>query len=137
MDEGITVDLRGRCQEKGGAFGSGQAEHVRGSERADLERVDRVGVVLRRGCRRREMQHVAGVAADEHAVVDIGLAELEVGVVLKRREVFRRAGDEVVQCQHAHAATEQCLAKVRTDETGPAGDDRTRSGAIRGQCRDR
>ena len=81
------------------------------------------------------MEHVAHVAIDEDPVVDVHLAELEVGVVLQGAHVVGRAGDEVVESQDAVAARQKRLAEMRADEPGPARDDRP--GFTRGQCRGR
>jgi hypothetical protein len=66
------------------------------------------------------VQHVADIAADEDPVVDVHLAELEVGVAVEGAQVVGRARDEVVEREHAHAAREKRLAEVRTDEPGAA-----------------
>ena len=80
------------------------------------------------------MQHITNVAAYENAVIDVCLAKLEVGVSLQGAQILGRAGDEVVEREHAHVSVEQGLAKVRTNEAGPAGN--YGPGLIRGQCRD-
>src|SRR5437773_2513883 len=77
---------------------------------------------------------IAYVAAYENAVIDVCLAKLEVGVSLQGAQILGRAGDEVVEREHAHVSVEQGLAKVRTNEAGPAGN--YGPGLIRGQCRD-
>ena len=82
------------------------------------------------------MEHVAHVAADEDAVVDVGLAKLEVGVATQVLDVVGGAGDEVVDREHFHVASEKRLAEMRADEPGPARDDRPRLAVTRGQCRD-
>src|SRR5258708_12802788 len=68
------------------------------------------------------MQDIADVAAQEDPVVDVGLPKLKVGIALERSQVLARAGDEVVQRDHPHAAPEKRVAQVRADETGPARD---------------
>ena len=138
MHQRVSIDLGRGSQEKRGVFRPRKAEHVHRPDGADLEGVNRIGVVLRRRRRRREMQDVAHVAADEYAVVDVGLAKLELRVALQGLEVVGRAGDEVVEGEDAHVPFEQRRAQVGTDESGSARDNRPRPGrATRGQCRDR
>jgi hypothetical protein len=58
------------------------------------------------------VEHVAHVTVDEDAVVDVCLAELEVGVSLQGPQIVRGAGDEVVERNHPAAARQQGFAEV-------------------------
>jgi hypothetical protein len=84
------------------------------------------------------MQDVANVAFDLDWFVNVGFSELEVGVSLQGAEVVGRAGEEVVQSEDAISLSEECLTKVRADETCSARDDRSRLAAVtRGRYPDR
>ena len=133
MDQRVPIDLGRRRQEKRRVLRPREAEHVHRPECADLERVNRVGVVLGRRSRRCEVQDVTNVAADEDAVIDVCLAKLEVRIALEMPQVLRRAGDEVVEGKHPRVTSEQRLAQVRADEARSSRNDRPRF--IRGQCR--
>jgi hypothetical protein len=76
------------------------------------------------------MQDVANVAFDLDWFVNVGLSELEVGVSLQGAEVVRRAGEEVVQSEDAIPLFEECLTKVRADETCSARDDGSRLATV-------
>ena len=112
MDERVAVHLGCRREQKRRALCPREAEHVHRPDRADLQGVDRIRVVLRWRRGRCEVQRVAHVSTDEDAVVDVHLAKLEVRVRPERLQVVRRPGDEVVDRKHPAAAVEQSLAEV-------------------------
>src|SRR6266851_4934071 len=136
MDERIAVDLGGRSEQEGRAFRTSKTEHVHGPDCADLQGVAGVRVILRRRGRRREVEDVAHVSFDVDTLVDVRLAELEIGILDECAHVVEGASDEVVERQHAQTPRQQGLAKVRADEAGATRDDRPFLLASRGQYLD-
>ena len=96
-----------------------------GAERADLERRDRVGEVVGRAGRAGEVEDVIDGAVDLERLGDIVLDELELRVADQVDDVAAMPGQQVVDADHLVALGQETLAKVRADESRPAGDDRS------------
>ena len=81
VDLGIAVDLRRAGQQEPGVLRLGQPERVVGSQRADLERRDRMRQVIDGAGRAGEMQDVVHRAVDLDRLGDVVLDEPESGFV--------------------------------------------------------
>jgi len=79
------------------------------------------------------VQHVAHIAPDEDAVVDIGLAKLEVEIALQVAQVSRDPVMKLSSASTFRSRREQRLAEVRTDESSPP---LRRLWVYSGQCRE-
>jgi hypothetical protein len=69
--------------------------------------------------------HVAPFSEEVHGVIvsNVLLHEAELGMFHDASEVAQIPGTEIVQGDDLIAAREERLRKVRTDETGPAGNE--------------
>ncbi len=121
VDLRVAVDLAGRGEQEAGALELGDAEHVMGAVRADLERVQRQPQVVDRAGRRGEVVDEVDVLGDLDLAGDVDVAELE-GRVADVLDVLQRAGLEVVDADHPVPLAEQVLAEVGAEEAGAAGD---------------
>ena len=121
VDLGVAVDLAGRGDQEAGALELGDAEHVVGAVRADLERVQRQPQVVDRAGRRGEVVDEVDVLGDVDVLDDVDVAEVE-GRVADVLDVLQRAGLEVVDADHPVPLAEQVLAEVGAEEAGAAGD---------------
>src|SRR5207247_5229295 len=108
-----------------GALELRQAEQVVRTVRADLERVQREPQVVDRARGAGEMEDEVDGLLDEERLGQILVDEDEVGAVLDVLDVLQRARVEVVDADHAMALGQEVVAKVRPEEAGAAGDDRS------------
>src|SRR6266511_934786 len=122
---GVAVDLAGRGEQEASALLLGEAKGVVGSQRADLERLDRVAQVVDRAGGRGEMEHRVDRPGDVDVVGHVHLDELEV-LAAEILDVGGPAGEQGVHADDLEPLGQQPAAQVRPEETGPAGDHRSR-----------
>ena len=93
------------------------------AERADLERGNRQFQVVDRAGGRGEVEDVIHVARDEDVFRHVHADEAEALVPGEVLDVFRAAGDEVIQGDDPVSLLEQALDEVRAEKARAAGDD--------------
>jgi hypothetical protein len=126
MDLRVAVDLARRRQQVPGAGGLREAERVVGTERADLQCLDRVLEVVPRARRAREVQDGVDGAFDVDVLGDVVLPQVEGGNAEKIFDVRDPARQEAVDREHLPPPTEQRPTKMGTQEPGATGDDGAR-----------
>jgi hypothetical protein len=90
----VAVDLAGRGEQEASARRPGEIERVLGPARADGERLERTGEVVRRARRAGEVQHRVDGTLDRDALDDVMHDELE--RVTQPLDVVERAARQVV-----------------------------------------
>ncbi len=124
MHERVAVHLGSRGEQEPRALSLRDAEGIVGTERADLQRLNRQLQIVegRRGTR--EVQDPVEVTVEANVLGDVVLDEREAGPRLHGREVLPGSGDEVVHTDDVPALAEEELTEVRADEPRSARDER-------------
>src|SRR5919197_314139 len=125
MDERVAIDLARRGEEEACPLVLRQAERVVRPVGADLERVERHAQVVDRAGEGGQVEDDVQRLLDLDVLDDVVIDEDEV-VVADVLDVAERARLEVVDADHAVAACQQVLAKVRAEEPRAPGHDRSR-----------
>ncbi len=119
MDAGIAVDLRGGGLEYLGVMLAAERQHVERADDAGPHRLDRVGLVVRRGSRAGEIEDL--VDLETRRLADILLEKRKAGIGAHRLEIADQARDEIVEADDLMPLGEQALAQMRAQEPGSTG----------------
>ncbi len=125
MDLGVAVDLARRREQEACTLPLREAECVMRAVRARLQRVERHPQVVDRAREGGEVVDEVERLVDGDRLDDVVMHEEE-RVVPEMCDVLERRGLQVVEAEHAMAALEKRLAKVRAEETDATGDERGR-----------
>ncbi len=119
MDGGITVDFTGRRLEDLRLEPLGEAKHVDRAMHGRLRRLNRVVLIVHRGCRAREIVDLVHLHRERqgHVVAH----ELEARMMIKVIDVPLRAREEVVDAQNVVPLVDQPVDKMGAQKSGAAG----------------
>ena len=118
VDLRVAVDLGGRRGQEARAVVLGQPERVVRAVGADLERVQRQPQVVDRRGGRGEVVDEVDRLVDEERLDDVLVEQDEIGRA-DVLDVEEGAGLDVVDADHPMSASEELIAEVRAQKTGP------------------
>jgi hypothetical protein len=123
VDLRIAIDFAGGGLQDFCAGALGQSQHIDRAMHAGFGRLDRVDAILHRGGRTGQIVDLVhlDIEGEGHVVAHI----VEIGPAEQLGEVALRSGEEIVDAQHVMPLRHQPVAQMRSQETGPAGDQYT------------
>ena len=112
VHERIAVDLAGRREQNSRVLVLSQAEDIPGPERADLEGLQRMALIIDRRGKRREVQDRVDVAVDAPRAGDVFNTQAESRVVEQVADVVPAAGDQAVDADHLGPTGQQPVGEM-------------------------
>jgi hypothetical protein len=123
MNVGITIDLGGGGLKDTSLNTLGQTKTVDGSDDGGLHRLDRIILVVRRGCRASEI--INTVDLELEGIDHIMAYQFKAGIPHKMLDISLATGEEIVKADDFMPLFDEPIAKMGTEKSGSSGNEDT------------
>jgi hypothetical protein len=127
MFERVAVAFRSGSNQVRGAIGASEFQEIAAADRADIERLDGILVVVLRTGGRRGMDDAIDGAKVRQGLADVGFNKADARLVGQMGDVARMTGEEVIDTGDLMTMTEYQVTEMRRYEAGGSRDDESQN----------